>query len=339
MKTALILGGTGAVGWATARRLSSAGWKVRITGRNPVRIPEDLRHNGVVFERSDRGNPEQLTSVLSSGADLLVDCVCFTGEQAGWLLPQLGSFGSAVLISSKAVYVDPSGNHSNSDEQPRFPTPISEDNPTLPPGSIDYRSREGYGPNKVAAERVLLDSGFPVSVLRPSKIHGAGSTNPREWFFVKRILDRRPALVLAQGGRNIDHTSAAANIAALVETVADNPAARILNSADPDAPSALEIAHTIGKQMNYEWNEQIFDAGSFQTVGDHPWNVAFPRILDMSAASALGYRPVGSYAETAGAEIDWLLDQVTQCSPGSRNPEWMTSFDYTAEDEFLSGIR
>ena len=71
----------------------------------------------------------------------------------------------------------------------------------------------------MAAEQVLLDSGAPVTVLRPSKIHGAGAPRPREWVFVKRVLDRRPAVLLARGA-GIDHPTAAANIAALIEVVA-----------------------------------------------------------------------------------------------------------------------
>ncbi|ANZ39177.1 hypothetical protein BBK82_26985 [Lentzea guizhouensis] len=37
------------------------------------------------------------------------------------------------------------------------------------PGSMDFDSPKGYGANKVAAEHTLLDSGLPVTVLRPSK--------------------------------------------------------------------------------------------------------------------------------------------------------------------------
>ena len=65
------------------------------------------------------------------------------------------------MISSKAVYVDDAGRHSNSDESPAFDGPITEAQPTLAPGDGDYRTRDGYGANKVAAERVLLDSGIP----------------------------------------------------------------------------------------------------------------------------------------------------------------------------------
>lgn len=161
--------------------------------------------------------------------------------------PLAGNAASTVMISSRAVYADASGRHSNSGDPPQFGGPITETQPTLAPGDMDFNSREGYGRNKVAAEQVLLDSGLPVTVLRPSKIHGEAARPPREWIFVKRVLDHREVVLLAHRGAGVDHPSAASNIAALVETVALSPGRRILNSADPDAPSGLEIARTVAK--------------------------------------------------------------------------------------------
>ena len=76
---------------------------------------------------------------------------------------------------------------------------------------------------KVAAERVLLDSGLPVTVIRPSKIHGAGAQRPREWIFIKRVLNRRLVVLLANRGASIDHPATAVNLAALIEVIATNP--------------------------------------------------------------------------------------------------------------------
>ena len=178
MPRALILGGTGAIGRATAGRLLDAGWDVDVTGRDPARFPAELADAGATFIASDRGDAAQLHNAFGNGADLLVDCVCFTADDARRLLPLVGEAGSTVMISSKAVYVDDEGRHSNSDSAPIFAGPISEAQPTVAPGDMDYNSREGYGANKVAAEQVLLDSGCPVTVLRPSKIHGAGAARP-----------------------------------------------------------------------------------------------------------------------------------------------------------------
>jgi nucleoside-diphosphate-sugar epimerase len=108
------------------------------------------------------------------------------------------------------------GVNSNSDEPPDFGAPVTEEQPTMTPSNVGYNSRAGYGANKVAAENVLLDSGMAVSVLRPSRIHGAGGSRPREWAFVKRIFDGRKHLLLAHCGRGANHPTAAVNLAALV---------------------------------------------------------------------------------------------------------------------------
>jgi nucleoside-diphosphate-sugar epimerase len=339
MPRALILGGSGAIGWAVAHRLLAGGWEVEITGRRPDGLTRNLASAGARYLVSVREQPDELRSVVGGGVDLLVDCLCYSAAHARQLLPVLGDTGATVMMSSKAVYVDAKGNHVNSDEPPRFDAPIREDQPTLPPGSMDYNSREGYGPNKVAAEQVLLDSGRPVTVLRASKVHGPGASNPREWFFVRRVLDRRPAVLLARRGSGIDHTSAAANIAALIELVAALPGQRILNAADPDAPSALEIARVIARHLGHGWNEVLPEAQD-GLLGDHPWNASYPIVLDMRAAVSLGYSPVGTYADTVVPAIDWLVDEVRVGGEQRRNafderfsPD---HFDYGAEDAYLA---
>ena len=332
MPRALVLGGTGAIGRATAQRLLAAGWRVDVLAREAARMPEALAAAGARFVAGDRRDVSALRDALGDGADLLVDCVCFTAADARQLLPLARQAGSTVMISSKAVYVDARGNHSNSDDPPCFDGPIRETQPTLAASDGDYTTREGYGANKVAAERVLLDSGLPVTVLRPSKIHGAGSRRPREWVFVKRVLDRRPALFLAHRGAGADHTAAAANIAALVEVTAGRPGARILNSADPDAPSALEIARAIARQLGYEWKEILLDDDS---LGRHPWDCRPPIVLDTAAALELGYQPAGYYATTVAEEVDWLVADA-EARPAADDEFFAQFFDYAAEDRHLA---
>ena len=332
MPRALILGGTGAIGGATARRLLAAGWQVDLTGRDPAHLAPDIAAAGGRFITADRGDDEQLEAAFGSGADLLLDCICYTAAHAAGLLALARGAGSTVMISSKAVYVDEAGNHSNSAEPPKFGAPIPETQPTLPPGDRDYMTAEGYGENKVAAEQVLLDSGLPVTILRPSKVHGRDSSNPREWFFVKRVLDRRPAVLLARGGSGVDHPTAAANIAALVEVAAEKPGARILNSADPDAPNGLEISRTIARLLGHAWKEVLLDDDADETLGRHPWAARYPVVLDTSAAVELGYAPAGDYASTVADEVEWLVAGHGE----GRLTFDSEPFDYAAEDAYLA---
>jgi nucleoside-diphosphate-sugar epimerase len=339
MRRAVILGGTGVLGRATAQRLLADGWDVDITGRDAAHMPADLIENGATFIKSDRRDGGELRSAIGDGANLVVDCVCYTAEQARLLVPLLSDIESTVMLSSKGVYVDYLGNHSNSDVAPDFAGPVTEDNPTMSPGNMDYNSRDGYGANKVAAEQVLLDTGEPVTVIRPSKVHGVGAARPREWVFAKRALDARPAVFLARRGSGIDHTTAAVNTASLISTVGDKPGQRILNSADPDAPSVLEISRTIAGILAWEHEEILFDDDVISVLGGTPWNALHPIVLDLSASLALGYQPVGTFAETVRPEIEWLANADPAELPGEDDQFFAQFFDYPNEDIYLDARR
>jgi nucleoside-diphosphate-sugar epimerase len=303
---------------------------VDYTGRDAARAVPELDAAGARFTafESEAGTRAE---VVGAGAELLVDCVCFSASHAAELAAVMPNVDNTVMISSKAVYVDAHGNHSNSAEPPRFDGPIPESQPTMAPGSMEYRSAIGYGSNKVAAENVLLDSGLPVTILRPSKIHGAGSANPREWMFVRRVLDGRPAVLLAGRGAGVDHTTAGANVASLIETVAPLRSTQILNIADPDAPNALEISRTVAANFGYAWREALLGADAPAGLGDTFWDAVPPRVLDLSAALALGYQPAGTYAETVGAELDWLVSEHDRLDLS----DFDELFDYAAEDAYL----
>lgn len=307
---------------------------MEITGRNPSKMPQALFEAGASFVSSDRRIASELNEVLGGGANLVVDAACYTEADARLVLPLLKGVDSAVMLSSKAVYVDELGNHVNSVVPPVFSEPIMESNATMQPGNLDYQSREGYGSNKVAAEHALLDSGLPITVVRASKVHGAGAGNPREWMFLKRVLDRRSAVFLKDLGLGGDHTTAAVNTAALVETVARLPGCRILNSADPDAPTGREIAAIVAGYMNHSWEEILLRPQEYPDLGAHPWNFTPPIVLDTTASLDLGYRPVGTYGETIGAQIDWLLESSSN-RPDVGDKYFGFFTDYGPEDAYL----
>ena len=334
-RRAVVLGGTGLLGRAAAARLASAGWTVDVTGRDRHHLPGELSMLGVRFVSADRYDPSALASVIGDGADLVVDTLSYTADHARSLLALRQDVGQLVMLSSKAVYVDDEGRHMNSVESPHFTGPITEDQPTLAPGNMPFASAEGYGPNKVAAEQTLLDSGANVTVIRASKVHGAGAAPPREWAFVRRILDRRRVLLLAGRGTGVDHTTAAANTAALIECVADTPAgARVLNSADPDAPNGLEIARTVAAYFDHDWHEILLDEDATPGLGAHPWDGRPAIVLDTTASRDLGYIPVGTYAQTVTAELDWLAGLPRESF--DNNPHFGNfARDYAAEDLYL----
>jgi len=146
---------------------------------------------------------------------------------------------------------------------------------------------------------------------------------------------------LARRGAGVDHTTAVANIAALVEVAAAKPGRRILNSADPDAPSALEIARTIARQLDHVWAGVLLDEGADETLGRHPWDAPHPIVLDTAAAVTLGYTPAGDYATTVTDEVDWIVSGARGGDGSSGlyrldHAFFASFFDYAAEDRYLA---
>ncbi|WP_125610050.1 NAD-dependent epimerase/dehydratase family protein [Specibacter cremeus] len=310
---AIILGGTGAIGGATASRLAAAGWTVDVVGRDPAAMPAELASINVRFHAVERSDTRGIQQLVGDGVDLLVDLLAYRGADVRELLPVMASAATAVLVSSRAVYVDSFGRHVNGGAPPRFDGAIKEDTPTLPPAGndVDPFSREGYARSKVAAEQVALDSGLPVTIIRPSKVHGRWARNARTRSFVERMLRGERAIALADRGTSIDHLSAAVNTAALIETIAVQPAPRILNSADPDTPNAEQIVRAIGTRLDWGGRLELLDNGDpHPERGQHPWRSAHPMVLDTTASELLGYVPVGSGLDLIMEEVDWVATHL-----------------------------
>ncbi|MHC6177198.1 NAD-dependent epimerase/dehydratase family protein [Glutamicibacter sp. X7] len=302
----VILGGTGAMGAATAARFARAGWRVEVTGRNAELFPEPLRELGVRFHALDRADTAGIGQLLSGGADLLVDMVCFDAQRADELCRWAVDCTSNAVISSRAVYTDAEGRHVNAEQPPEFAGPVPESQSCVAPGArdLDPFTREGYAPGKRAMELRVLESGVPVSVLRPGKVHGAWARNARTAGIVEAMQGNPPELRVSSL-ESVQSLTAAANVAQLLELVAAHPASRVLNAADAHPVTARaifeRIAHTVG------YTGEVQEAGDGPSTLANPFASAHPFELDTSAAKELGYRPADSLSLVA-EEVQWVLD-------------------------------
>ncbi|RKR73952.1 NAD-dependent epimerase/dehydratase family protein [Frondihabitans australicus] len=338
---ALVLGVNGVTGRGLAPTFLDSGWDVVATGRGPSRLTGAWA-DAVDYRVSDRTDERALRHLLDEvQPDVVVDCVCYTAAHARALVDSSGAFGSAVVLSSKAVYVDPEGHHSNSDEPPAFARPVTEGNAVLEPDwSGDYASRGGYGTNKVAAEIVLRESGLPVSILRPSRIHGPGASPSREWFVVRRLLDGRGRIPLSQGGATGNHPTSAAALAGLALACALSPAPRTLNVADAGTPTAgavvRAIAEAMGTAVEVVGLPATASAGD-RSLGYSPWATWPPFFLDTAEATrTLGWR-APTYAATVGAAVDELLSLSPDEQAALSVSDYFTGlFDYSVDDAALA---
>ena len=343
MPHAFVIGGTGQIGQATAACLIDSGWTVTIAHRGLRSPPSALIERGAEVVTLDRDEPGALARALASGADALIDTVAYDRDHARQLLEIQGVLGSLIVVSSSSVYRDRRGRTLDEAADtgfPDLPDPISEAQPTVELGPATYSTR------KAALERVLLDEAVvPLTILRPAAVSGIDSAHPREWWFVKRMRDARQVIPLAYGGRSRFHTSSVANIAALVRVVVNSPGQRILNIADPQALPVAEIAAAIASACGFSGRFAMLPDVDFYppAIGATPWSVQHPFVLDMTAATAIGYRAQTGYAATVGPICDWLI-QATEGKDWRAVFPVLASypfdlFDYQAEDALLGTLR
>ena len=164
----------------------------------------------------------------------------------------------------------------------------------------------------------------------------------REWFFVKRALDRRPHVVLTNRGAGHFHTTASENIGELVRLIAARPRTDDFNCGDPDPPTVLEIARAIGETAGHRSEEVLLEepAGRGE-VGQTPWSAAKPLLVDMAKAERdLGYRAATTWAEALPLQVRWLIEATSDRDWRevlTRGADYL-KFDYEAEDELLADL-
>lgn len=338
-KTALLVGGSGQIGTASARRLLARGYDVTIAHRGTRSLSPDLAAS-VASVTLDRSDTDALARA-AKGHDLVLDCIAYGPGDAEVYRGLVGDFGSLVVISTASVYLGSNGTWmdiaTGPDDFPVLEVPVTEQHPTV------TDEREGYSTQKAALERALLDiDGLPVTVLRPGAIHGPESPALREWYFIKRALDDRGRVPLTDRGESRFATTATTVIAELVRLAAEHPAARVLNAADEPGPTALEIGQAVFAHLDHKAEFDLLPREAAGEVGRHPWAVPSPVVLSMQAArDELGYESAGSHRSTIGPAIDWMLGEVADADWRVRFPALADRygaaawFDYEAEDSLL----
>jgi nucleoside-diphosphate-sugar epimerase len=164
----------------------------------------------------------------------------------------------------------------------------------------------------------------------------------REWFFVKRALDRRPHVILTNSGAGHFHTTAVANVGELVRLIAAEPLTGIFNCGDPDPPRVLEIAREIAAAAGHRFEEVLLPAPAVRrAVGQTPWSTPKPMLVDMTKAEReLGYRAGTTWADAIPRQVEWLIAVAggrDWREVLTRGANYLT-FDYEAEDAVVAHV-
>jgi nucleoside-diphosphate-sugar epimerase len=192
-----------------------------------------------------------------------------------------------------------------------------------------------------ARERVLelhRQGHFTATYLGHPETYGPRQHSPTDWSLIRRILDGRRQLVIADGGIKIRQRAYGENCAQAVLLCVDHP-----------QESAGQY-FVIGEQPLYTERQRIELVcqlmGHDMELIDLPFDLAVPchyqwlngpghRVHDdTKIRAALGYREAVPIAEAQERTVRWILDNKDQL-----RSEWEDqmedTFDYGAEDELI----
>ncbi|HEY3673352.1 MAG TPA: NAD-dependent epimerase/dehydratase family protein [Acidimicrobiia bacterium] len=218
-------------------------------------------------------------------------------------------------------------------DPPGLPVPVGEDAPTVAEPAEDEK---GY--RIVRTEEAVFEHHPDATHFRYPYVYGPYQLTPREWIVVRRVLDGRRRIVVADDGLTLHHHGYTENIAHALLLALEQPdaaAGRLFNIADEEVLSVRQVVEIIAAALDHE-----FDVVSM------PYDLAVParpllaqplpthRVLDVSRVrTELGYRDLVPAREAVARTARWLRDHPLG---GSTEEHTLTDpFDYDAEDRLV----
>ena len=221
--------------------------------------------------------------------------------------------------------------------------------PALFPDTSDVYVRDAGPDNRyklglrmVEAMRGLLDNhaagAYSATYIAYPVNYGARTPGPYDWAVVRRLLDGRERIVVADGGIKLESRVYTENAAAAVLLAIDNPeiaAGKRYNVADRYAFTMRQRIEFIARHLGREVE-----------LVDMPYDVAWPchplyrhrrdHLLCQSTLirEELGYEDPVAPDIAMGRYVDWLVANPPE-SGGELERQVGDPFDYAAEDELI----
>jgi nucleoside-diphosphate-sugar epimerase len=325
----LVFGGTEFVGPYVVRQLAARGHEVTVfhRGKTETDFPERVHHLhgdfADVFERLDE--------LHRTSPEIVLDMVPFREEDAQRLKAFKGVARRVVAVSSQDVY-RAFGRIWRTEPGPPDNVPLTEDSPLR-----EKLSQAGLDYNKTGVERALLgDPDLTTTIMRLPATHGPGDQKHRLFYYLKRMDDRRPIILLDKayaGWRWArGYVEDVANAIALA-VMDERAAGRIYNVCDPVAFTETEWLKEIARVVG--WEGQVVAMPSKQLPSSlrrdfldfgQQYSVDSSRIR-----LELDYTETVPFKEALRRTIEWERANP----PAELDPE---QFNYTAEDTALAAF-
>jgi nucleoside-diphosphate-sugar epimerase len=325
MNTALVIGGTGPTGPYVVNGLVDRGFQVTIlhTGRHEA----DLIGPEVEHIHTDPFDVDRTAADLGDRTfDLAVVMYGRLRDLAQLLRGKVGHF---VSIGGVGVY---KGFANPDDLFPEgMPVPLGHDSELVDDREQFVKLRR----IRETEEEVFL--AHPEAIhLRYPQLYGPRQLLPREWPIVRRALDKRPFLIVPDGGLTVKSQAWVENAAHATLLAVDRPSAavgKIYNVSDEELFTIRQIAEIVADELGHSW--EIVSLPHEVATSARPlltsWSSSH-RVLDIRATiTDLGYRDVVKPETAWRLATRWLADHPLERG-GDLEGRLQDPFEYSAED-------
>jgi len=318
----LVIGGTRFIGRHLAPELLAAGHQVTLLNRgsNP-----EAAALGVTHIVGDRNDPTVLLNVLAADEyDAVVDMILSDASQAAHIVQACSNrIGHYIMLSTRSVYAADVGS------------------PILETDALEERPEMAYGYNKASAEQVLLsafqDSGFPATILRLPAIYGEYDYQIRERYFIRRLLEKRPHILLPDGGAGVNQREYAGNIAAQVAFLLSKPSSKgqVYNAGHHKTQNYRAIVEDAIAIAGHPMAIYSIPALLHPAIPDLAWSIV--NIQSTAKLEALGwvekFSPYQALERTIAWQSTCAIDEYLPTHRCQRQ-----HFDYLREDALLAAL-
>ncbi len=324
----LMIGGTGPSGIPIVRRLVDHGHEVTILHRGTHERPETPAQ--VPHIHADPYDEDVLRGAL--GASTWDVVVAMYGRLRMVARVTEGRCGHFVSVGGVPAYLG--WTNAWLHEPAGLPVPLREDAPLVDDPAIDEK---GY--RIVRTEEAVFAAHPRAAHFRYPYLYGPYQPAPREWSVVRRILDGRRRIVVADEGLTLHHHCYTENCAAAVVLGIEHPersAGTIFNVADEEVLTIRQVVELCAAEL-----------GADLEIVSMPYELAVPawpllaqplpthRVLDLTRLhEQLGHRDVVPARDAVPRTARWLADNP----PARRGIEERVltdPFDYAAEDALM----
>ena len=330
MTSALVVGGTGQTGPLIVEGLLERGYDVTILhsgAHEPPLPPVEHIHADVHFAEPIVGALGDRTFDLA---------VCMYGRSRLVADALRGKVPRLVMVTGSGyAYTEPA----HPGWGPFGVTVADEESPFA-----ENRASDAIGPLIAKTERHVLqhqaDGHYLVTILRYPNIYGPGAVSPADWSIIRRVVDRRPYFIVAEGGLRMRSRCYRDNAAHAVLLAVDAPnvaAGRIYNVADdPPALTIGQWADAIARALGHSW--ELVDLPLDLVERVYLGAFGYHRLVDTTRIRMeLGYADVIGSEEALKRTAEWWAEfgKAHAASLSALTDR----FDYAAEDALVAAYR